>query len=269
VREPERMNTIVCIKQVPEVADADLSINKEGAGIDREDLVMGINEWDNYAVEEAIRIKEARGGEVTVVTLGEEDAEDVLRRALAMGADEAIRIDDEKFEGSDAVGIARGLFRTIQPLPFDLVLTGAQSSDDGWAQVGLVLAEMLSLPYASLVVDITIQAAKLIVKRELESNTQEQVELPLPALISIQTGINDPRYVSIMGIRKVRGIQIQKTGAGELGLSEDEIGIRGSSIASLSLSLPPEGEGAEILTGSLSEICERTAQIIRDKGGVS
>jgi len=262
------MNIVVCIKQVPEVADADLDINKEGAKIDKEDLVMGINEWDNYAVEEAVRLKEIHGGNVTVITLGDEDSEDVLRRALAMGADEAILIDEEGFEASDATGIARGLQRAIQNTPFDLLFTGVQSSDDGWGQVGLILAELLSLPYASLVVGIEIEDGKIIVNRELESNTQEKLELPLPAVITIQTGINDPRYVSIMGIRKVRNIEIKETDVEKLGLSEDEIGAEGSIMESIKLSLPVVGEGAEILTGSLNEICEKTAQIIRDKGGV-
>jgi electron transfer flavoprotein beta subunit len=262
------MNIVVCIKQVPEVADADLDINKEETKIDKEDLVMGINEWDNYAVEEAVRLKETHGGNVTVITLGDEDSEDVLRRALAMGADEAILIDEEGFEASDATGIARGLHQAIQDTPFDLLFTGVQSSDDGWGQVGLILAELLGLPYASLVVGIEIEDGKIIVNRELESNTQEKLELPLPAVITIQTGINDPRYVSIMGIRKVRNIEIKETDVEKLGLSEDEIGAEGSIMESIKLSLPVVGEGAEILTGSLNEICEKTAQIIRDKGGV-
>jgi electron transfer flavoprotein beta subunit len=151
-------------------------------------------------------------------------------------------------------------------LSFDLLLTGAQCSDDGWAQVGLILAEYLGLPYASLVVGIEISEGKMIVQRELESNTVEKVEIPIPAALTIQTGINNPRYVSIMGIQKVRKIEIRETDSEELGLSEEEIGLKGSSVASQKLSLPPVGEGAEILTGSLSEICEKTTQIIRDKG---
>jgi electron transfer flavoprotein beta subunit len=119
-----------------------------------------------------------------------------------------------------------------------------------------------------LVVGIEIEDGKIIVNRELESNTQEKLELPLPAVITIQTGINDPRYVSIMGIRKVRNIEIKETDVEKLGLSEDEIGAEGSIMESIKLSLPVVGEGAEILTGSLNEICEKTAQIIRDKGGV-
>lgn len=262
------MNIVVCAKQVPEVTDAELEINKEGAEILKEDLEFDINEWDNYAVEEAVRIKEAHHGKVTVVTLGDEDCEDVLRTALAMGADEAIRIDEQGFEFSDAAGIAQGLYRAVRDVPFDLLLTGAQGSDDGWAQVGLTLAELLGIPYASLVVGVEIGEGTITVHRELESNTQEKVEMPLPAALTIQTGINNPRYVSIMGIQKVRRIEIKETDSEELGLSEAEIGSQGSRVDSQKLSLPPVGEGADILTGSLDEICEKTAQIIRDKGGV-
>jgi len=260
------MDIVVCVRQVPEVADAELEINQEATAILKEDLVMDINEWDNYAIEEAVQIKETHGGKVTVVTLGDEDCEDVLRTALAMGADEAIRIDDKGFELSDAAGIAQGLYRAIKDLSFDLLLTGAQSSDNGWGQVGLILAESLGLPYAALVIAIEIHGDTMIVHRELESNTQEEVEIPLPAVLTVQTGINNPRYVSIMGIQRVRKIEIRETDAQELGLSEEDIGQMGSSVACQRLSLPTMSEGAEILTGSLGEICEKTAQIIRDKG---
>ena len=263
------MDIVVCVKQVPDVTDAELEITRDGTDIDKEDLEMSINEWDNYAVEEAVRIKEALGGKVTVVTLGDEDSEDVLRRALAMGADEAILVGEEGFEGSDAAGIARGLLKAIEDKNFDLLFTGAQSSDDNWAQVGLLMAEWLNLPFASLAVKIEPQGNRVLVHRELEANTLEQVELPLPAAVTIQTGINEPRYVSIMGIRKVRNIEIQEVSAEDLGLTKDEIGKQGSCIAEITLSLPEEGEGAEILAGSLEEICEKTAQIIRDRGGVA
>lgn len=260
------MNIVVCVKQVPEVTDAELEINKEGTEILKEDLEFDINEWDNYAVEEAVRIKEAHGGMITVVTLGDDDCEDVLRTALAMGADEAIRIDEEGFELSDAAGIAQGLYRAIKDLSFDLLLTGVQCSDDGWGQVGLILAELLGLPYASLVVGIEIIQDKMIVQRELESNTGEKIAMPLPAVLTIQTGINSPRYVSIMGIQKVRKIEIKEIDSQELGLSEDEIGLKGSSVGSQKLSLPEVGEEAEILTGNIDEVCEKTVQIIQSKG---
>ncbi|MCD6261408.1 MAG: electron transfer flavoprotein subunit beta/FixA family protein [Deltaproteobacteria bacterium] len=263
------MDIVVCVKQVPEVKDVDLRINKEGTDINnRDDLVMTINEWDNYAVEEAVRLKDAHGGTVTLITIGDEDAEDVLRRGLAMGADHAILIDDEEFKGSDAQGIATGLYEVLKDLEFDLVLTGVQSFDDGWGQVGVILAELMNLPYATLVVGIDVQEKGLIIHRELESNTLEKVKLSQPALLTIQTGINTPRYVSIMGIRKVRNIEIEETDANELNLPVDQIGLEGSCISVRTLSLPPAGR-AEMLTGSLDTVCETVADIIRKKGGIS
>ncbi len=262
------MNIVLCVKQVPDVTEAELKINKEEKDIVKDDLEMVINEWDNYAVEEAVRIKEKYGGKITVITLGDEESEDVLRRALAMGADEAIRIDEKGFENSDSRGIALGLYHVIKELDFDLILTGVQSSDMGWAQVGVRLAEMLNIPYATLAMELQFLNGKLIVKRELESNTFEKVELSLPALVTVQTGINEPRYVSIMGIRRVRKLKIEERGLEELGISPDEVGEKGSIIESTKLMFPPEGEGAEILQGSLDEICERLAQIIKEKGGL-
>ncbi len=263
------MDIVVCVKQVPEVADAELEIERDGRDIIREDLEFDINEWDNYAIEEAVRLKESLGGKVTVVTIGDEDSEDVLRHALAMGAEEAVLIDGEDFEFSDALGIARGLHAAIKDIAFDLVLTGVQSSDDGWGQVGVYLAELLELPYATLVVGTEIREGCIEVNRELESNTQEKVSLPLPALLTVQTGINNPRYVSIMGIQKVRKIAVEETGAEDLGLSEEEIGEKGSGVSSVALAPPPVGEGAEFLTGSLDEIGGKAARIIREKGGVA
>ena len=262
------MNIIVCVKQVPDVTEAELKIDKDEMDIDKDDLEMVINEWDNYAVEEAVRVKEKLGGKITAITLGDEDSEDVLRRALAMGADEAIRIDEEGFEGSDARGIALALYQTIKDIQFDMILTGVQSSDMAWGQVGVLLAKMLNIPYATLAMEIEIKGKKAIVKRELEANMFEKVELSLPALVTIQTGINEPRYVSIMGIRRVRKLKIEEKSMDDLGIPADMVGESGSIIESKRISLPPEGKGAEILTGSIDDICERLAQIIKERGGL-
>jgi len=262
------MNIVVCVKQVPEVTDAELKIKKDGTGIIDEDLEFDVNEWDNYAIEEAVRLKEASGGRVTLVSLGDEDCEDALRQGLAMGADEAILIDNEDFENSDPLGIARGLFKAIQGKPFDLLLTGAQSSDDGWGQIGGILAEMFHLPHASLVVEIRIEGTAATVLRELESNTLEKVVLPLPAVLTIQSGINTPRYVSILGIKKVRKIEIEELDSDDLDLSDEKIGDEASCIKQQKMLLPVSGESAEMLTGSLDDICIRTAKIIQDKGGL-
>ncbi len=260
-------DTIVCIKQVAEVEDADIVLNDDKTGVLKDDLVMGINEWDSYALEEAIRIKESSGGKVVALSLGDEDCQDILRRALAMGADEVVHIDKNGFEGSDAVGVARGLASVIGKRHFDLLLTGVQGSDDGWGQVGIILAEILDLPFASLVVRLENHEDHLTVYRELESNTQQIVELPLPGVVTIQTGINIPRYVSIMGIRRTRNLPIAGTGAGQLGLMNSEIGTEGSCVESRQLFIPSDEANAEMLEGTLSEVCEKALSIIREKGG--
>ncbi len=253
------MHVVVCLKAVPEVADAELEI--DGSEIDTDDLVFTINEWDNYALEEAIRICEAHGGKVTAVGLGDEETEDVLRRALAMGAHAAVCIDGDDFEGADATGIASALAAAIRELePFDLVLTGAQSSDTGWGLVGGMIAEGLDLPSAALAVSVQIDGGVATVHRELESNRHEVVELGLPAVITVQTGINQPRYVSIMGIRKVRRIPIEERDASDLGLDEG-----GSScVSEEKLELPTSTGSAEILEGGLDETARRAATIIHE-----
>jgi len=262
------MNIVVCVKNVPEVAEEELEINDEGADVEREELGFAINEWDNYAVEEAVRIKEALGGKVTVVTIGNDDDEDVLRRSLAMGADEAILVDGEDLAGVDASAVSLILSRVLKPLEFDLALCGAQAADDGFGQVGVALAERLNLPYASLVTAARVGAGKITVDRELESGMYETVELGLPALLTIQSGINEPRYVSIMGIRKARNAEIKNLSLDDLDLSEDDVRGTANWFESVEMSLPPEGEGAEILSGSLDEICARAAAIIKEKGGL-
>lgn len=262
------MHIVVCVKHVPEVIDAALKISKDGSEVITDDLEFDINEWDGFAVESALRLKEVHGGKITAITLGNEESEEALRNALAMGADEAIRIDGQGFEQSDAPGIARGLHAGLRPLAPDLLLTGAMSSDDGWGQVGLSLAEMLGLPYASLVVDFELKENTIIAHRELEANILERVELTLPCALTIQTGINKPRYVSIMGIKKVRRIEIATLFAADLDL-EGRIGVGASFVAGRTLTPPETGGHAEIFQGSLDEICDRAAQVIREKGGLA
>ena len=192
-------------------------VNSKGTDIERGDLVYSVNEWDNYAVEEAIQIRDNVGGSVTVVTVGDADAEEILRREMAMGADKGILLSDDAFNGSDGKGIAAILKAEIAKGKYDLILTGAQA-DDGAAQVGGMLAAMLDMPYASLVNKIEITSDKVIkVGREIEGGNQEMSEIDLPCVLSIQTGINEPRYVGIRGIRKVASVEIPVHGSGGSG----------------------------------------------------
>ncbi len=263
------MDIIVCVKRVPETAEADLVIDGTGKDIQKGGLVFDINEWDNYAVEEAVLLKEKHGGSVTVISMGPEEANETLRRALAMGADEAIRLTDPAFSGSDGHAIARVLSQAIQPLSYDLILTGVQAEDDGYGQVGPTLARMLEIRHAAVVNGIeTIEGDRAKIRRELEGGLEEVVELSLPAVLTIQSGINEPRYVSIMGIRKVAKKEIKALGLGELALKADEAGEAGSRTLIEKVFPPPVGEGAQMLEGTMDEIAERVVAIVKEKGGV-
>jgi len=263
------MNIIVCIKRVPETTDADVSIDKTGKDIDKSGLVFDLNEWDSYAIEEAILLKEKLGGTVTVISMGGEDSNESLRKCLAMGADDAIRLTDPAFAGSDGYATAKILAEAIRKIPYDLILTGTQAEDDGYGQVGITVAKMLGIPHASLVNHLEVQDKKLNVHRELEGGLEEVVEIDLPALLTIQTGINEPRYVSIMGIRKVAKKEIKTYGTSDLNLKTEEVGVSGSQIRLEKLFLPPVGEGAELLEGKPEEVALKVFDILKDKGGLT
>jgi len=260
------MDLIVCVKHVPETAEAEIVVDESGKRIRMEDLVFAINEWDDYALEEAVLLKERLGGSVTVVTVGPEEADDTLRKCLARGADKAIRLTDKAFEGSDAYAIAKILHKAIKDLPFNLILTGAQAGDDGYAQVGVVLAELLGIPHTTMVKKIEFKEGLARVNRELEGGLEEVVEVKLPAVLAIQTGINEPRYVSIMGIRKAREKEIKVLGLRDLGLKEKEVGESGSWITVEKMFIPPIEKEAEILTGGLDEIATKIVETLRARG---
>jgi electron transfer flavoprotein beta subunit len=260
------MDILVCVKHVPETAEADIKIDSTGKTIEKAGLVFDINEWDDYAVEEAVRIKEKLGGTVTVITVGSEDANSTLRKCLARGADKAIRLSDPKFEGSDSYAIAKILHKAIKDLPFDLIFTGAQAGDDGYAMVGPILAQLLGIPHATMVKKIELKNGVARVNRELEGGLEEIVEVKLPAVLTIQTGINEPRYVSIMGIRKAMKKEIKVLGMTELGLSENEVGEAGSWIKIEKLYVPPVEKQAEFLDGTPEEIAAKIAEILKARG---
>ena len=262
------MEILVCVKRVPDPAENEIEVNRDGTDIERDDLVYSVNEWDNYAVEEAIQIRDEVGGSVTVISVGDEEAEEVVRREMAMGADNGILISDEALEGSDGKGIAALLKAAIDKGNYDLILTGAQA-DDGAAQVGGMLAAMLDLPYASLVNDIEITDDKKIkVGREIEGGNIEYNEIELPCVLSIQTGINEPRYVGIRGIRKVASVDIPVHSSADLGFSADQVGSAGAAVKQLDYFVPELGEGAEILEGSTDEIAAKLIDMLKAKGGI-
>ncbi len=260
------MDIILCVKHVPETAEADIKIDSSGKAIEKKGLVFDINEWDDYALEEAVLLKEKFGGTVTAITVGSEDADSTLRKCLARGADNAIRLDDPKFEGSDGFAIAKILCKVIRDLPFNMILTGAQASDDGYAVVGTILAELLGIPHATMVKKIELNDEAAKVNRELEGGLEEVVEVKLPAVLAIQTGINEPRYVSIMGTRKAMTKEIKVLGLAEVGLSENEVGEAGSWAKIEKMYVPPVEKQAEFLKGSPEEIAAKLAEILKARG---
>lgn len=262
------MEILVCVKRVPETAENEIEVNRDGSDIRREDLVYSVNEWDNYAVEEAIGIRDRVGGSVTVVSVGDADAEEVLRREMAMGADRGILLMDQAFDASDGRGIARILKAAVDRGRYDLILTGAQA-DDGAGQVGGMLAAMLGWPYASLVNLLEVlDDHKLKVGREIAGGNQEMNEVDLPCVLSIQTGINEPRYVGIRGIRKVASLDIPVHGAADLGIAPESVGRAGAAARRLNYFVPEAGEGAEMITGSTEEKVVKLVELLKSKGGV-
>jgi len=262
------MEILVCVKRVPDTSENEIEVKSDGSDIARDDLVYSVNEWDNYAVEEAIQIRDRVGGSVTVVTVGDDESEEVLRREMAMGADKGILISDDRFEGSDGRGIAALLKSAVEGGNYDLIMTGAQA-DDGAAQIGGMLAAMLGRPFASLVNSIELlDDGKIKVGREIEGGNVEMNEIDLPCVLSIQTGINEPRYVGIRGIRKVASLEIPVQGADDLGISPDLVGAAGARTQRLDYFVPEMGEGAEMLEGSTDEIVEKLIELLKAKGGI-
>jgi electron transfer flavoprotein beta subunit len=259
---------LVCAKRVPDTSENEIALNSDGNDIERDELVYSINEPDNYAVEEALQIVAKVGGNVTVATVGAEDDEEILRREMAMGANHGVLITDEAFEGSDGRGIATILKAFVQKGNYDLILTGVQA-DDGAAQVGGMLAAMLDYPFASLVNSIEVlDGRKLKISREIEGGNKEISEIDLPCVLSIQTGINEPRYVGMRGIRAVASVPVPTYGAAELGLETGAVGAGAAKVKRVDYFVPALGKGAEILEGDREENIEKLLELIAAKGGL-
>jgi electron transfer flavoprotein beta subunit len=199
---------LVCMKQVPQ-KDAPLKLNEAGTWI-REDVSYEVNEPDAFALEEALRQKEKHKGEVVVITAGPARASQVLREALAKGADRAIHLEDDAFVGFDAYNTARAIAESIKDEKFDLILTGLQSDDYGYAQTGVILAQILELPHATIIMAIEKTDAGIRVKRELEAGFFQFVDVPLPAVLTIQSGINKLRYATLIGIKQAKTKPMRK-----------------------------------------------------------
>ena len=251
------MKIIVAIKQVP-ARDSLLRISSSGKWIEEADLSYEINEPDAYALEEGLQLKEKHGGEVVVVCGGPARAAQSIREALAKGADRAIHIEVEDLGAFDPLATARLLAAPLQPEAPDLVLTGLQSDDFGYGQTGVILAELLGLPHATIIMQVEKQETGIRVKRELEEGWFQHVEMPLPAVLAIQSGINKLRYATLMGIKKAKTKEIKRLTPGDLGMAAPS-----GSIVLDRVYLPERIKRTQIFEGSPKEAATQLVEKLK------
>ena len=250
------MKILVALKQVP-ARDSQLKVAPGGPWIDESDLSYEINEPDAYALEAALQLKEAHGGEVVVLCAGPERAASSIREALAKGADRAIHLVEDNLNGCDTLGVARLLARAAETEKPDLVLTGLQSDDLGSGQTGVVMAELMGLPHATLIMHIEVNGASLRVKRELEDGWFQYLSMPLPALLTIQSGINKLRYATLMGIKKAKTKEVRTVTAAGLGGTA-------APVATLERIYPPQRtKQTQMLEGSPAEVAAKLVEKLR------
>ncbi|MCU1284988.1 MAG: electron transfer flavoprotein beta-subunit [Acidobacteriales bacterium] len=252
------MKILVCMKQVPQ-KDAPLKLNETGTWI-REDVSYEVNEPDAYALEEALRQKEKHGGEVVVITAGPARSQQVLREGLAKGADSAIHLEDPGFVGLDAFNTAKAFAAAIKEENFDLIFTGLQSDDYGYAQTGVVLAEIMGWPHATIIMQIDKQDGGIKVKRELEAGFFQHVDMPLPAVLTIQSGINKLRYATLIGIKQAKNKPLRKVTMDEV---RSSLGDNMQKIEKLYI--PQKTKKTEMLTGSPAEIAKQLVEKLKNE----
>src|SRR6185312_5237217 len=248
------MKILVAIKQVPE-RDVPISIAADGKWIDESGLSYTINEPDAYALEEALQLKEKNGGEVVVVCAGPERVTSTLREALAKGADRAIHIEADDLGERDTLGIAQILADAAKTEAPDLILTGLQSDDLGLGQTGVVLAELLGIPHATIIMQVEVVGGGLKVKRELEDGWFQHVEMPLPALLTIQSGGNKLRYATLMGIKKAKTKETKTVQAASP--------VKAQAITLERVYLPEKQKKTEMLTGTPTEVAAKLVEKIK------
>ncbi len=252
------MKILVCMKQVPQ-KDAPLKLNESGTWI-REDVSYEVNEPDAYALEEALRQREKHKGEVVVVTAGPARAQQVLREALAKGADGAIHLEDDRFVNMDAYNVARAIAAAIKDEQFDLIFTGLQSDDYGAAQTGVILAELLGWPHATIIMQIEKSDAGIRVKRELEAGYFQFVDMPLPAVLTIQSGINKLRYATLIGIKQAKNKPLRKVTWEEVASA---VGDNRQKIERLYI--PQKTKKTEFIEGSPAEIAKKLVDKLKNE----
>ena len=252
------MKIAVCIKQVV-TREWQLRVNDSKSWIRDQDASFELNEPDAYALEEALRLKEKHGGEVVVCSAGPARATQVLREALARGADRAIHVESDTLASADAFVIADALAAAVRDEKFDLVLTGLQSDDQGFGQVGVVLAEKLGMPHATIIMEVQVTDSTMRVKRELEGGWFQWMTLPLPALLTIQSGINQLRYATLKGIMAAKKKEIRKVAPSANAAPAQKI---------ISVYFPEKGKKTQMLQGGPAEAAKALVQKLRDEARV-
>jgi electron transfer flavoprotein beta subunit len=254
------MKIAVCIKQVP-TREWQPRLNDDKTWIREGDASFEMNEPDAYALEEALRLKEKHGGEVVVCSAGPARVAQVIREALARGADRAIHVEDDRLASADAFVTSAALAAAMKEETFDLVLTGLQSDDQGFAQVGVIMAEILGLPHATIIMEVEVtEAGKgLRVKRELEGGWFQWVAMPLPAVLTIQSGINQLRYATLKGIMAAKKKEIRKAAAPGGAAAKQKI---------VSLYVPEKGKKTQIIPGSPAEAAKELVRKLREEARV-
>jgi electron transfer flavoprotein beta subunit len=251
------MQIIVCVKRVPDTAEAAIKVDSTGKAIETGNLVFDISEADNYALEEALLLKEKFGGGVTVVTVGTKESEETLRMCLAKGADDSIRVDVGDPAGLDAHSTAGLIASALSEKEYDVIFTGCMGYDMGYTQVGVTLAEMLGIPHAAMVAKVEMKDGAAEVHRELEGGLLEALDIQLPAVLTVQTGINEPRYASMLGIKRASSKPLSVI---------DPESMPAPMLTIEGLSVPPPRKIAEILEGTPEEAAGKLADLIKEKG---
>ncbi len=255
------MKIAVCIKQVP-AKDAPLRIADDGVWIRESDIGYEMNEPDSFALEEALRLKEKHGGEVVAISMGPERSKQTIKEALAKGADRGIHVADDKFFLLDPLGAAKSLAAALRKESFDLILTGLQSDDLGAGQTGVLLAELLGLPNATIIMQIEVQEGHLKLKRELEAGWFQHVEIPLPAVLSIQSGINKVRYASLKGIMAAKKKEI-------VTIPRESLGVANEQTEKVErIYVPQKTKKTEFITGTPKEAAAKLLEKLRHEARV-
>ncbi len=263
------MNIVVCIKQVP-ATESKIAVARDGADIDRTNLSVVVNPYDEFGVEEALRIRDRVGaGKVVVVTIGPDKAAEALRTALAMGADAAMHLKDPAFDGSDSLATARILAAAIQSVPHDIIFFGKQAIDDDMGAVGIMTACLLGIPHVAVVYKLEVDAAgkRVVAHRQIEGGA-EIVETSLPAAFTCQKGLNEPRYASLPGIMKAKQKPLEVKDAAALGIEPGKIGAGTSRTKRTRIEPPPARSAGKVIGGNPSEAVAELVRLLRSEAKV-